>query len=65
MLVDPDDNTGLEATLDKLSVDRDELESWKARSLERVKTADWSNTAGVLCRAVGPQTREGHECVMR
>ena len=65
MLVDPEDNTGLEATLDKLSVDRNELESWKARSLERVKTADWSNTAGVLCRAVGPQTREGHECVMR
>ena len=62
MLVDPEDNNGMERTLERLSMDPDDLGSWKARSLERVKTADWSGTAGVLCRAVGAQTREVQEC---
>lgn len=53
MLVDPEDAGGIETFLERLCRNRAELDSWKVRSLERVKTARWSATAEMLCSAVG------------
>jgi glycosyltransferase involved in cell wall biosynthesis len=58
LIVDPDDTVGIEDVLDRLCSDPAELDSWKARSLARIKTAGWSGTAEVLCRAVGAQLME-------
>ena len=62
MLVDPENTAAIEQWLEGLSLDRSELHRWRIRSLERVKTARWSGTAEVLCRAVGVETREVHAC---
>jgi glycosyltransferase involved in cell wall biosynthesis len=53
MVVEPEDRSTVAALLDRLSKDRTELNRWRTRSLERMRTASWSDTAKVLCRAVG------------
>jgi glycosyltransferase involved in cell wall biosynthesis len=53
MVVEPEDLSAVAALLDRLSKDPAELNRWRARSLERTRTASWSDTAKVLCRAVG------------
>lgn len=53
MVVEPEDLSAVAALLDRLSKDPAELNQWRARSLERTRTASWSDTAKVLCRAVG------------
>ncbi len=62
MLVEPENTKAIAQWLEGLSLDRSELQSWKNRSLERVKTARWSGTAEVLCRAVGVDAREVQTC---
>ena len=52
MVADPDDADEVERLLYALSQDEAALRNWKGRSLERVKTACWSETAEVLCQAV-------------
>jgi hypothetical protein len=51
--VDPENPQEVECCLERLATDRGELKQWKARSLGRIQSADWGNTANVLCRAVG------------
>ena len=63
MIVDPENTAGIESWLERVSFDRTELNKWKGRSIERVKTAKWSDTAKVLCRTVGAQTMEVQACI--
>ena len=62
MLVDPEDTEGMEECLKTLSIDRCELDRWKARSLDRAKAANWRGTAEVVCGAVGAQRTEVQPC---
>jgi glycosyltransferase involved in cell wall biosynthesis len=55
ILIDPDDTAEMERWLTTLASNREELQRWKARSIERVISASWSGTAAVLCSAVGVQ----------
>jgi glycosyltransferase involved in cell wall biosynthesis len=52
IVVDPENPHEVEGCLERLATDRGELKQWKARSLERIQSANWSSTANVLCRAV-------------